>query len=286
MIYIELLNKLSPSRPPSCFCTLSTFDCFHELVGCLTSINYYHPSAVVYLACDKQSAKMLGMYFFPGLQVKKFLLTNEFSGLGRQQLEEKNLFGKLMSLKMHILRLALQFEKDALYIDSDVFLLDTITINPDMELILSPAYINKQLQESKGIYNAGYLWTSSPKFVNEWQFMLPMSKYYDQHILGSICNNYKHSSFSEQHNIMPWRLIIPLGKKVDFINRLFVKEGKIFLGADSLKSIHTHLLGRRDFIEFNKLILGLMIKANDSIGLNIINAILSSQSYRIDHKPA
>lgn len=275
---------MNPSRPPSCFCTISTYDCIHELVGCLTSISYYHPFSVVYLGCDHQSAKIVDRHTFASLQIKIYILTDKFSGLGRQQLEEKKLFSELMSMKMHIMRIALQSENDALYIDSDVILLDTITILPEKELILSLAYIDKEFQESKGIFNAGYIWSSSTKFVNEWQSKLPLSEYYDQHILKFICNDYEHSFFSEQHNVMPWRLLIPLDTKEEFVNRFSTKEGSILLGNDNIKSIHTHLLGRKDFQEFNKLIIALMIKANDSAALNIINTIISFQSCHIGQK--
>ena len=198
---------------------------------------------------------------------------NNYTGLGREYLEANNLFLKLLSVKMDILNISLSFCADSLYLDSDVFLLNPIYIDSSNQIILSHANIKKELQDDVGIYNAGYIWSSSRHFVNTWKHNLQNSRYFDQHILQEICTSYKYSTFDESHNIMPWRLMTPVESQSNFINSLSNAENRILINNKDVTSIHTHLF-RKDFRQFNKMILHLLYLAGHEHGLQIVNQII------------
>ncbi|MCB4421478.1 hypothetical protein FZZ91_01325 [Synechococcus sp. HB1133] len=232
----------------------------------------YHPGSHVFLATDSASIVRLQAFNISNIIVYTYPLMNEYSGLGRSRLESENLFLKLLSVKMDILRISLSKFSDSLYLDSDVFLLNPVCVDPTSELMLSYSYISQKLQNDVGIFNAGYLWTSSIQFVEEWKDQLMNSKYYDQHILQELCINYKHSFFDAAHNIMPWRLLTPIKSKEDFLGSLSVENTFVLINGKKMISIHTHL-NRPDFSEFNKIILKMLFNACHTNGLTIVDHI-------------
>ena len=83
-------------------------------------------------------------------------------------------------MKAYAIDEALKYEKDTLFLDADIILLDVIdNIDNKKQLGLSP-YIKKSDTDRYGYYNGGVLWTNQKTVKNDWIKFTKTSRYFDQ----------------------------------------------------------------------------------------------------------
>jgi hypothetical protein len=257
---------------PRSISTLATFDVIDELRGFLHSTNLTFPGIPTYIACDSLVDSYLKDKYTGQHKLITFCCLDKYSGKGRHLLEAQGLFLELLSMKMTIMRMAVNNEGDTLYMDSDVIVIRQFDVNTNYSVQLSKAYVSRQIQDETGKYNAGYIWTNSLPFLKKWQDSLIDSLYYDQHILQSVIQEFPHTFFHRGHNIMPWRLITPETSCDAFINSINSYESYIRVKNHILVSIHTHF-NRSDMKAFNKLIVRCLMISNCRIGLEALSKI-------------
>ena len=147
-----------------------------------------------------------------------------------------------------------------MYMDSDVIINHYFKINNAFEVGLSPAFIDPQLASDTGKYNAGYIWTRSKTFLENWAASLPLSKYFDQDPLSYLKMILRYLNLIQVITLCP-EASNPEQTAQDFLRTVSSSPGGVYINDDRLKSIHTHVL-RQDFKMFNKF----LVKHLDSGG--------------------
>ena len=75
-------------------------------------------------------------------------------------MEQMNIIKEFWNNKADIMSYALQYEKDTIFLDSDVFIVNPINcIDHTKDLGLSPHYVRKSNTDEVGYYNGGCVWT-------------------------------------------------------------------------------------------------------------------------------
>ena len=167
---------------PSSFCCLSTHGCHEELFGLLLSLAIHHPNSNVYCLVDTKSKNDI-LSYTPKLQlnIKWVEILNQYSGLNRNQMTKKGIWSDFQMMKAYAIEEALKYEKDTLFLDADIILLDTIdNIDNTKQLGVSPHYIKKTDTDKYGYYNGGVLWTNQKTVKNDWINFTKKSRYFDQ----------------------------------------------------------------------------------------------------------
>ena len=265
---------------PQSFCTISTRDTYPELLALLYCLQSYHPGTPVVISCDSYVASGLRSLKITHSLLAIIVCMDKYTGKGRNALEAEGLFLGLLSCKMIALEQGIKSYGDCMYIDSDLILLQPIHINKSSQLILSPAYIDPDLQDQTGAFNAGYLWSSCLDVPVKWKSLLADSTYYDQKCLDILAKDFAASLFNEGHNIMPWRCITPVKSLPPLQLRLSVLNGILHIERLPVISIHSHFL-RRDFFEFNKLVIRNLMMCTDPTALTSISIAVGLRKYYI-----
>ena len=258
---------------PSSISSLATFDVIAELKGFLYSARLAFPGTHIYIACDSLVREYLTDTFCGETTITPLCCLDKFSGKGRQALEYEGLFLELLSMKMKVMKIAVENEGNTLYLDSDVVLLQHFHVNTGCDIQISKAYVSEKIQNETGKYNAGYIWTKSLSFLQKWEESLKDSHYYDQHILQSVIADFSYSFFHRGHNVMPWRLITPETTESDFLRSIHIEQDAFCIENEKVVSIHTHF-ARADMQSFNKLMIFCLMSCSRSTGLIALSKIL------------
>ena len=265
---------------PSSFCCLSTYGCHQELFGLLLSLSIHHPNSNVYCLVDTVSKNAI-LSYTPKLKlnVKWVENLNQYSGLNRAQMTQRGIWSDFQMMKAYAIDEALKYEKDTLFLDADIILLDTIdNIDNTKELGVSPHYIKKSDTDRYGYYNGGVLWTNQKTVKDDWIKFTKTSRYFDQASIEDLVKKYSYFEFGEHCNFSWWRITQSATSPQNIISNVSIKNNKIMYKDKPLKFVHTHFHEKRqDIALFNNLIKSNLNKIKDYKTLAIISRM-------VDHK--
>ena len=262
---------------PSSFCTMCTHTCYFEFIGLAYSLSIHHPGAKFYCMLDTKTKEELdNLTLKPNLDIKVQICLDKYTGLNRQKMEQMNIIKEFWNNKADIMTYALQFEKDTIFLDSDVFIVNPINcIDNTKELGLSPHYIRKSNTDEVGYYNGGCLWTKNKNVPLCWKKHTVNSRYVDQASLEDVAIDYKHSmfEFGEELNYMPWRILLANNQE-EAIKKININNNQVNIGNKPLAFLHTHFHDQR-FIQVNNIFINALRKLKRYKELLIIDRIIN-----------
>ena len=261
---------------PSSFCSLSTFGCHNDLFGLLLSLSIHHPNAKMYCFVDTKTKQSIESYTPKlNLKINWQVILDKYTGMNRQQMVQKGVWSDFQMQKAVAIHETLKFEKDVLFLDADILILDKINdIDPNKELGVSPHYIKKKDTDLYGYYNGGVLWTNQKTLKDDWIKFTKTSRYFDQASIEDLAKKYNKFEFEENYNFSWWRLIQSNEPPQKIVSYLSIKDKKIYYKNKILKFVHTHFkTNRSDWIMFNNIIKKLLHDCRDYKSLLIISRI-------------
>lgn len=262
---------------PSSFCTMCTHTCYFEFIGLAYSLSIHHPGAKFYCMLDTKTKEELdNLTLKPNLDIKIVVGLDKYTGLNRQKMEQMNIIKEFWNNKADIMSYALQYEKDTIFLDSDVFIVNPINcIDHTKELGLSPHYVRKSNTDEVGYYNGGCVWTKNKDVPLCWKKHTVKSRYVDQASLEDVAIDYKNNmfEFGEELNYMPWRILLANNQKEE-INKINIDNNQINIGNKPLAFLHTHFHDKR-FIQINNIFINALRKLKRYKELLIIDRIIN-----------
>lgn len=244
---------------PASFCTIATKSCAYELIGLLLSLSIFHPNVPIYIMCDEETKTIIKeLVPQPKLKIKIIVELDKYSTLNRAQMEARGIFGDFLKNKAKIMLHALKKEKDVLFLDSDIILINKIEdIDKKAKLGVSPQYICKKSLAETGYFNAGMLWTNSPYVCEDWIKFTDSSRYFEQAAIEDLVTKYGTFKFGEEYNVQCWRYYFNYENNKLEYNFSINNENTIMYKNKPLRCIHTHFLDGRHK-NFNYLIINLL----------------------------
>jgi hypothetical protein len=242
---------------PSSFSTICTSNCAFELTGLLLSLSVYHTDETIYIMSDTKTKKIIdNITPTPRLIIKWFIELDEYDGMNRQIMEEKNLIKEFWNNKARIMEKALENEQDTLFLDSDIIITDIIDdIDNSKEIGVSPQFITQEHIDKTGYYNGGCVWTKNKEMPKDWIEFTKTSRYVDQASIEDLVKKYNYFEFGENYNLQCWRFFLsPEGTQKIANNITSMPNDKLYYKNKPLKFVHTHFLDKR-FQSFNQLII-------------------------------
>lgn len=269
---------------PSSFCTICTQNCSQELVGFLLTLSIHHTNANVYVMCDTKTKSVIDeMTPKIRLNITYFVDLDKYSTLDRAQMEQLGLWSDFQMAKAQVIQKAMAAgEKDTLFLDSDIIILDTIDdVDMTKQLGVSPQFIKQKNVDETGYYNGGMLWTNQKTLPNDWIEFTKTSRYYDQASIEDLTKKYDHFEFGDNYNLQTWRFIVGLENAQTIASYLNIKLEndkikKIFYRDKPLKFIHTHFNNKR-FEPINKFFIEMLDNANYYKELTCINRLVNKK---------
>lgn len=247
---------------PDSFCTICTSQCKQELVGFLLSLSIHHPNSKVYVMCDSETKKNIdNLTPQPKLNIEWFEELNKYSNMNRSQMEKNGLWSNFQMAKAEVIEKALEIEKDTLFLDSDIIILDKLdNIDKTKQIGVSPQFIKEKNVREVGYYNGGVLWTNQKSLPNNWKKYTKTSRYFDQASIEDLVKIYSYFEFDENYNLQTWRFILGVEPTEKIISNLKIINNKIYYKNKPLKFIHTHF-NQHDFKEINNIFIKLLLSA-------------------------
>lgn len=265
---------------PSSFCSLATFGCHDELFGLLLSLSIHHENSKVYCIVDTKTREAVEAYT-PKLKLDIcwMVLLDEYTGLDRLAMEAKGIWSDFQMQKAIVIDEVLKHEKDTLFLDADILILDTIDdIDESKQLGVSPHYIRKINTDLFGYYNGGTVWTNQKSLKDDWIEFTKTSRYFDQASIEDLAKKYDTFEFGENYNLSWWRFTQSDTSFEDIVLNLSIVDNKIFYKDKPLKFIHTHFYEQRsDIKSFNDLIIQALNHIKDYKTLLIINKMITGK---------
>lgn len=264
---------------PSSFSTICTSNCAFELVGLLLSLSVYHTNEHVYILCDNETKQIiLNMTPQPKLTIIWFIELDAYTGLNRQMMEQKGIWSEFQMSKANVIKYALQYSTDTLFLDSDIILTDVINdIVIEKDLGISPQFIDKEYIDKTGYYNGGILWTKNKSLPDDWIKFTKTSRYYDQASIEDLSKKYSFFEFGENYNLQCWRYYLSTNQKASVIDSITSKPNdKVYYRNKPLKFVHTHFLDKR-FEQFNNIIIHHLTNAKMYKILAIIYRVINKK---------
>ena len=175
---------------------------------------------------------------------------------------QKNIFGTFLINKINIIKEALKEQKDTLFLDSDIFILDEINdIEGGKELGMSPHYIKDIDVKNYGFYNAGVFWTNNAEILDTWINTIDNTHSCPEQINMEKLRKFNYFEFGENYNFSWWRVKQSVVPPQEIINNISTKQNAIFYKNKPLKFVHTHFNSDNPlYYHFNKLIINLLEK--------------------------
>ena len=262
---------------PSSFCTMCTHTCYFEFIGLAYSLSIHHPGAKFYCMLDTKTKKELdNLILKPNLNIIVKVELDKYTGLNRQKMEQMNIIKEFWNNKADIMSYALTYEKDTMFLDSDVFIVNPIScIDYSKEVGLSPHYVRKSNTDEVGYYNGGCVWTKNKDVPLCWKKHTVNSRYVDQASLEDVAIDYKNSmfEFGEELNYMPWRVLLADNQK-EVVKKININNNQLNIGSKPLVFLHTHFHDQR-FVQVNNIFINALRKLKRYKELLIIDRIIN-----------
>ena len=264
---------------PASFSTICTSNCAFELTGLLLSLSVYHTDETIYIMSDTKTKKIIdNITPTPRLNIKWFIELDEYDGMNRQIMEQKNLIKEFWNNKARIMSKALENEKDTLFLDSDIIITGIIDdIDNSKEIGVSPQFITQEHIDKTGYYNGGCVWTKNKEVPNDWINFTKTSRYVDQASIEDLAKKYTYFEFGENYNLQCWRLMLSPETPQQIANHITsLPNDKLYYKNKPLKFVHTHFLDQR-FQQFNQLIIQHLTNAKMYKILEIIYRVINNK---------
>lgn len=255
----------------SSLCTIANHRAAKELAILVKSFRLFHPDIPIYVGADNATVSVAGELDCHGVGI-----------IGDELDCEQNCpkWLTLMLKKTEIMDMALARNPDTLFVDADVIFLNPITgIKIDIEVALSPHYINARDEKQYGRYNGGYVWTSKKSFPGWWRDNTPRSKYYEQQTLVFAAEAFTVQELSAHHNYSWWRIDqIDKRERERRLAAFDAVPGTPSYEGRPLVSVHTHIFSRdKKFASINNLTRKLLRKTESRPESRAILALIGKE---------
>jgi len=189
------------------------------------------------------------------LNITWFVELDEYSDKTRKQMEDEKTWSDFQMKKAEVMSRALEQEKDTLFLDSDIIILDRIDdINHNMDIGVSPQYIKEENVKEVGYYNGGMLWTKNKEVPKDWIEFTKTSRYFDQASIEDLAKKYSKFTFKDNYNLQTWRFVIGQEDGETIAGYMKPQNGRLYYKNKPLKCIHTHF-NVQSFQQINSLFL-------------------------------
>lgn len=238
---------------PACICSFATNSCLYDMKLFLLSLSYSNPGSTVVIFVDKYVQAMVESLTNLKLNLTMVCNLDSYSNKNRQQLEKDGTWSLFQMTKSELLDYCLAMYPDALFLDSDIFVINEIDIPESCELALSPHYISARVTDVHGYYNGGCVWTSNKTMPEKWRMYTTSSRYHDQASLEDCAKVFKTKKFESNYNISWWR------EDLDIASYYTVDKHNIYYKNRPIIFVHTHF-DNNMYARFNNLIRTLLRK--------------------------
>jgi hypothetical protein len=249
---------------PSSFCSICTNQCKEELLLLLLTLSIHHENSRIYIMCDEETRTVINNAtpdLNKRLNIKWFVELNKYSSKTRSQMVEEKIWSEFQMMKANVMIKTLEIEKDTLFLDSDIIILDKINdVDHNKRLGVSPQYITEEYVKRTGYYNGGMLWTSDKNVPVDWIEYTKTSRYYDQASIEDLAKKYDYFEFGENYNLQCWRFVLGLEPTKKIKENVNIQNNKLYYKNKQLKCIHTHFNDKR-FMVINDFLLNYIGKA-------------------------
>jgi len=243
---------------PSCICSFATNTCIYDMKLFLLSLAYSNPQTIVVLFVDNDVKHMIDSLGNINLRLTVLSNLNEYSNKNRKQMEREGIWAKFQMIKSIIMEYCLNIYPDTLFLDSDVFVINELSIPESCELALSPHYIRKSETDLYGYYNGGCVWTNNKEMPAIWRKYTETSRFYDQASLEDCARVFTTKEFGNNYNISWWR--VSPGETSDTLkSELTFDKDNIYFRGNPVIFVHTHF---SDKSEFNVMIRNLLFRSD------------------------
>lgn len=230
---------------PSSFCTICTSTCVNELKGFLMSLSLFHRNERIYILCDTNTKQMIEVLMKNKklIQLKIIWLVelDKYTKLNRLTMEKLGIWSEFQMSKSIVIDRALQTEKDTLFLDCDIILLDKIDdIIEEYDIGVCSGFINEETALKVGKYNGGMLWVKNKSVPQKWREYTEYSRYFDQASIEDLVREFKYFEFGDHYNLQTWRFIVGEEDSKKILSYISTKNGYILYKNKPLKFIHTH----------------------------------------------
>jgi hypothetical protein len=224
----------------------------------LLSLAYSNPDSTVVVFVDKDIQTMI-----QGLGKLRLKLTmvenlNEYSGKHRKQMESEGIWSTFQMTKSKILEYCLALYPDVLFLDSDILVINEITVPDSCELALSPHYIRKMDTDRFGYYNGGCVWTNNKDMPSKWRLYTETSRFFDQASLEDCAKIFTTKVFGENYNISWWRVLQSDEPPAKMSSYFSYKRDNIYFKGKPIVFVHTHFTDET-YAGFNNMIRNLLM---------------------------
>ncbi len=266
---------------PSSFCTICTQNCKQEIVGLLLSLSIHHPYSKIYIFSDSEVKNYIdNLTPKPKLEIIWIVNLDKYSNMKRNDMVINNIWNEFQMNKARVIERALTDNKNTLFLDSDILIIDKICdIDDSKDIGVSPQFIRQQYVNETGYYNGGMLWVKNKNVPQKWIEYTKTSRYHDQASIEDLVKEFSYFEFGENYNLQSWRFLLglePPNKIASYVN---IKQNRIFYKDKPLKFIHTHFNDVR-FREINKFLITKFNEANMYKEILIIER-LASEVWRL-----
>jgi len=247
---------------PSSFSTICTKGCKQEIVGLLLSLSIHHPYSKIYIFVDEEVKNYIdNLTPKPKLNIICIINLDKYSNMRRADMTRLGIWDDFQMNKAKVIEKALTENKDTLFLDSDIIIIDKICdIDGSKDLGVSPQFIREHYVNETGYYNGGMLWVKSKDIPQKWIEYTKKSRYHDQASIEDLVKEFSYFEFGENYNLQSWRFELGLEPRNVIESHINIKNNKLFYKDQPLKFIHTHFNDVR-FKSFNSFMVNKMIEA-------------------------
>lgn len=273
----------SNPRTPSIVATLATSGATADLRTLLFSLQLFNAEKppTVYLYCDSVLAATVPSFKYPG-KIYTISALDIYAGMNRQQMEKMpgNLYESLwfdfMAEKINLMEWVFDsderaFREGVLFCDADICFFGPLPAIPGAaKVALSPHMIRAADEARYGRYNGGFLWMSSPTYLETWRTACYGARFYEQSALEDVAVAARRVApdelyeFPKQCNYGWWRLWQSEAGPSDAQHEWTMNRRKlpsssgILVNGEPLLCVHTHFTETHDTatVGFNNWVLG------------------------------
>ena len=241
------------SMKPACICSFATNSCLYDMKVFLLSLSYSNPGSTVVIFVDTDVKAMVESLDDLKLNLTMICNLDSYSNKNRQQLERQGTWSLFQMTKAALLDYCLATYPDALFLDSDIFVINEIEIPDSCELALSPHYISEHTTRLYGYYNGGCVWTNNKTMPEKWRMYTKKSRFHDQASLEDCAKIFTTKVFDSNHNLSWWR------EDLDVESYYSVDQNNIYYKNRPIIFVHTHF-NNDAYKKFNDLIRNMLRK--------------------------
>lgn len=241
------------------FCCFGTHNSLHELCGLLYSIALYHPDTPLYILTDTASVPICNQVtnHIPNpVHIKTTL--DKYGAFSRNEMVKNQLWNEFMMSKADALEWALENHDNAMYLDCDQLVVNTLKAPPlEYEIGVSPHYCSSKITRKFGYYNGGLLFARNKKVPNLWRKYAQTSSFFDQKAIEDLCT-LSYFEYSEQYNIGLYRFN---HDKLSNYKHFNIGNNQLLYKNAPAVTIHTHF-GNKTYTTLNRIVYDKLKLAN------------------------